>query len=61
MYYIIFDGTFFGVTLDLLQVLNVYALKNGTFSDILQTFKTYCFVNSFHFPFESFPFEIQKE
>ncbi len=36
-------------------------LKKLTFSDILQTFKTYCFVNSFHFPFESFPFEIQKE
>ncbi len=54
-------GNFCVAILALFANFESICLKNGTFSNILQTFKTYYFVNSFHFPFESFPFEIQKE
>ncbi len=60
MSYNIFDRTFFGVTLDLLQILNVYALKNGTFSDILQKLKLIVLLTAFIFRLNPFLLKFKK-
>jgi hypothetical protein len=54
-------GNFCVAILSLFANFESIRLKKWDVFRHLQTFKTYCFVNSFHFPFESFPFEIPKE